>query len=227
VRIVTLGGLVESIRNDKLPTYNGRVKYTPEKARAYQVRAERKEKAELRLVERAFAIIPRGQVLDAPCGGGRVTMMLAGLGYKMTAADLSDAMLEITREKITANGLKIPVEKQDLEHLTYPDHHFDAIISFRLFHHFPNDEIRQRVVTELCRVAKGFVALSYFSPYSYTSLDRKWRAARGGRKSQKHSTSLREVKSYFEKCGFELVRDFARLNLIHTLHLAVFRRRPS
>jgi len=226
VCLVTLGGLVESIRTDKSPAYNGRVKYTPEKARAYQVRAERKEKAELRLVERAFGVIPRGQVLDAPCGGGRVTLLLASLGYKMTAADLSDAMLEITRENIAANGLKIPVEKQDLEHLTYPDRHFDAIISFRLFHHFPNDEIRQRVVRELCRVAKSFVALSYFSPYSYTSLDRKWRAARGGRKSQKHSTSLREVKSYFENCGFVLVRDFARLNLIHTLHLAVFRR-PS
>jgi SAM-dependent methyltransferase len=226
-RIITLGGLVQSTKTDRTPAYNGRVKYTPEKARAYQIRAERKERAELRLVERAFGIIPRGRVLDAPCGGGRVTLMLAGLGYKMTAADLSDAMLEITREKVAASSLKIPVEKQDLEHLSYPDLHFDAIISFRLFHHFPNAEIRQRVVTELCRVAKDFVALSYFSPYSYTSLDRKWRAARGGRKSQKHSTSLSEVKSYFEKCGFELVRDFARLNLIHTLHLAVFRRRPS
>ncbi len=225
--MVTLAGLVESIRIDRSPTYNGRVKYTPEKARAYQIRAERKERAELRLVERAFGVIPRGQVLDAPCGGGRVTMMLAGLGYKMTAADLSDAMLEIAREKITACGLKIPVEKQDLEQLGYSDRHFDAIISFRLFHHFPNAEIRQRVVTELCRVSKNFVALSYFSPYSYTSLGRKWRAARGGRKSQKHATSLREVKSYFEKCGFGLVRDFARLNLIHTLHLAVFRRQSS
>lgn len=218
---------MESTKTDKAPAYNGRVKYTPEKARAYQVRAERKERAELRLVERAFGVIPPGRVLDAPCGGGRVTLMLAGLGYKMTAADLSDAMLEITREKVAAGRLKIPVEKQDLERMSYPDRHFDAIISFRLFHHFPNAEIRQRVVTELCRVADQFVALSYFSPYSYTSLDRKWRAARGGRKSQKHSTPLREVKAYFAKCGFELVRDYARLNLIHTLHLAVFRRRPS
>lgn len=226
----TLSELVPStITNEtnETPAYKGRVKYTPEKARAYQVRAERKERSELRLVERAFREIPPGRVLDAPCGGGRVSLLLAGLGYKMTAADLSDAMLEITREKVAANGMQIPVEKQDLEHFTYPDHHFDAIISFRLFHHFPNAEIRQRVTAELCRVAKNFVALSYFSPYSYTSLGRKWRAARGGRKSQKHATSLREVKSYFENCDFELVRDFARLNYIHTLHLAVFRRRPS
>lgn len=209
------------------PAYQGRVKYTPEKARAYQVRAEGKERSELRLVERAFQIVPQGRVLDAPCGGGRASLLLAGLGYEMTAADLSDSMIEITRENVAKAGLKIPVEHQDLEHLTYADRHFDSILSFRLFHHFPDAEIRQRVVRELCRVAQDFVVLSYFSPWSFTSLNRRWRAVRGGRKSQKHATSLREVKLYFANCGFELVRDFGRLNFVHTLHVAVFRRKKA
>ena len=214
-------------KTETSPAYQGRVKYTPEKARAYQVRAEGKERSELRLVERAFQIVPRGRVLDAPCGGGRASLLLAGLGYEMTAADLSDSMIEITRENVAKAGLKIPVEHQDLEHLTYADRHFDSILSFRLFHHFPDAEIRQRVVRELCRVAQDFVVLSYFSPWSFTSLNRRWRAVRGGRKSQKHSTSLGEVKSYFETCGVELVRDFGRLNWIHTLHIAVFRRKKA
>lgn len=209
------------------PTYQGRVKYTPEKARAYQVRAEGKERSELRLVERAFQIVPQGRVLDAPCGGGRASLLLARLGYEMTAADLSHSMIEITRENVATAGLKIPVEHQDLEHLTYADRHFDSILSFRLFHHFPDAEIRQQVVRELCRVANDFVVLSYFSPWSFTSLNRKWRAARGGRQSKKYSTLLSEVESYFETCGFELVRDFGRLNWIHTLHIAVFRRIQS
>jgi 2-polyprenyl-3-methyl-5-hydroxy-6-metoxy-1,4-benzoquinol methylase len=227
-RIVSLRATVDRAqKTESTPAYKGRVKYTPDKARAYQVRAERKERSELRLVERAFQVIPRGRVLDAPCGGGRVTLLLAKLGYEMTAGDLSDSMIEITGEKIAEAGLKILVEKQDVERLTYPDQHFDAIISFRLFHHFPDADIRQRVVRELCRVAREHVALSYFSPYSFTSMKRKMRAARGGRKSQKHSTPLSEVASYFDKCGFELVRDFARLNVVHTLHLAVFRRKQS
>jgi SAM-dependent methyltransferase len=212
--------------SESQPAYKGRVKYDERFARAYQVRKPAKERAELRLVERAFKLIPRGRVLDAPCGGGRVTLMLAKLGYDVTAGDLSDAMIDITRKNVADAGLKVPVDKQDVEQLGFADRHFDAVISFRLFHHFPNTEIRQRVVRELCRVSKDFVALSYFSPYSYTSVQRKLRAARGGRKSQKHSTPLSEVKSYFENCGFEFVRDFARLNLVHTLHLAVFRRKP-
>jgi 2-polyprenyl-3-methyl-5-hydroxy-6-metoxy-1,4-benzoquinol methylase len=226
--IVSLRAIVDRVqKSESTPAYKGRVKYTSEKARAYQVRAEGKERSELRLVERAFQIIPCGRVLDAPCGGGRVTLLLAGLGYEMTAADLSDSMIEITGEKIASAGLKIPVEKQDVERFAYPDRCFDAVISFRLFHHFPDADIRQRVVRELCRVAREHVALSYFSSRSFTSLKRKIRAARGGRKSQKYSTPLSEVESYFDKCGFELVRDFARLNLIHTLHLAVFRRKQS
>lgn len=208
--------------------YRGRVKYTEATAKRYQVRKESKHLAEMKLVDRAFSLIPKThRVLDLPCGGGRVTVHLGLQGYKMSSADLSDAMLVITRENIAQNGLKGTVEKQDIEKLTYADQHFDSLISFRLFHHFPNPEIRQRAVSELCRIAKQFVAISYFSPASVTSVKRAIRSAMGGRKSDKHPTSLTEVKRYFAKAGFRFVKDFARTPLIHTLHVAVFERGPK
>ena len=46
----------------------------------------------------------------------------------------------------------------------------------------------------------------------------------GGRKSDKHPTSLTEVKRYFAKAGFRFVKDFARTPIIHSLHVAVFER---
>jgi hypothetical protein len=76
----------------------------------------------------------------------------------------------------------------------------------------------------LCRVAAHNVVLSYFSPKSWTSVKRKIRAARGGRKSDKHATDLAEMKGYFEKAGFKFVKDYAQMPLIHTLHVAVFER---
>ena len=180
--------------------YRGRVKYNETTAKQYQVRKEGKNLAEMKLVDRAFTLIPKNhRVLDLPCGGGRVTVHLGLQGYKMSSADLSDAMLAITRENVATNGLKCAVEKQDIEKLTYPDQHFDSLISFRLFHHFPNPEIRQRAVSELCRIARQFVAISYFSPASVTSVKRTIRSAMGGRKSDKHPTSLTEVKRYFAK----------------------------
>jgi len=205
--------------------YRGRVKYTEAAAKRYQVHKESKHLAEMKLVDRAFSLIPKThRVLDLPCGGGRVTVHLGLQGYKMSSADLSDAMLAITRENVAQNGLKGPVEKQDIEKLTYADQQFDSLISFRLFHHFPNPEIRQRAVSELCRIAKQFVAISYFSPASVTSVKRSIRSAMGGRKSDKHPTSLTEVKRYFAMAGFRFVKDFARTPLIHTLHVAVFER---
>jgi ubiquinone/menaquinone biosynthesis C-methylase UbiE len=208
--------------------YRGRTKYTPTAARRYQVRKENKNRAEMRLIDRAFAGIPlESRVLDVPCGGGRVTVHLAKRGYRMSAGDLSDAMLEIARESTTKAGCSCEVARQDVERLSFSDRAFDAIISFRLFHHFPNREIRERVVKELCRVSKRWVALSYFSPASVTSVHRRLRAAMGGRKSEKHATPLSEVVGYFEQCGFRLVKDYAQLRLVHTLHLALFERKAA
>lgn len=204
--------------------YPGKVKYCESTARKYQAVKRRKNQAELRLVERAFRVIPKGTVLDIPCGGGRVCRRLAELGYAMHAADISDAMLIIAREKFSQAGLDVTVEKQDVEELTYSPQAFDSVVCFRLFHHFPEPQVRQRAVSELCRVARKYVALSYFSPYSPTSLQRRWRALTNGRKSQKYATSLKEVEGYFAAAGFRLVRDFARMRFIHTLHLAVFER---
>lgn len=205
--------------------YRGRVKYSEKNAKQYQVRKEGKNRAEMRLVDRAFTLVPKThRVLDVPCGGGRVTVHLAKQGYNLSSADLSESMLKITRENVARNGLKCPVERQDIEKLTYADRAFDTVVSFRLFHHFPNTDIRQRAVTELSRVARQYVALSYFSPASVTSVQKKLRAAMGGKKSDKHTTPLSEVRRYFKNAGFRLVKDFAQMPLIHTLHLAVFER---
>ena len=51
--------------------YSGRVKYDEERSRKYQQRRPAKHAAEMRLIDRAFALVPKTlHVLDAPCGGG-------------------------------------------------------------------------------------------------------------------------------------------------------------
>ena len=59
-------------------TYRGRVKYDQTTATKYQTRKPAKHRAEMRLIDRAFALIPKThRVLDVPCGGGRVAVHLA------------------------------------------------------------------------------------------------------------------------------------------------------
>ncbi|HOW67512.1 MAG TPA: class I SAM-dependent methyltransferase [Candidatus Paceibacterota bacterium] len=211
--------------NNPPNSYRGRTKYNEAKARRYQDRKPGKHLAEMKLIDRAFTLIPKThRILDIPCGGGRVTLHLSQSGYEVSGVDLSDSMLAIARKNIANHGLKCSIEKQDLEQLSYADRSFDTIISFRLFHHFPTREIRARAVAELCRVARDSVVLSYFTPWSATSLKRWLRRTIGLTPSDKHATSLREIQRYFQVAGFFLVRDFAQSPMIHTLHLAVFRR---
>src|SRR6266705_937294 len=104
-------------------------------------------------------------------------------------------MLAIARESVSKANLSCTVERQDLERLSYVDGQFDTIVCFRLFHHFPTPEIRQRVVSELCRVAAQSVVLSYFSPKSVQSLRRKL----SGKDRDRFATPLSEVKAYFAR----------------------------
>jgi SAM-dependent methyltransferase len=201
--------------------YPAKVKYDEQRARKYQQRKPGKDRAELQLVDHAFALISQThRVLDVPCGGGRVMLHLARKGYNVTGADFSEGMLRVAREAAAQSKLRCPVERQDIEHLTYAGCGFDTIVCFRLFHHFHNSELRQRVVRELCRVAARYVVLSYFTPYSPQSLKRKLT----GTDTDRFATSLKEVKSYFTAAGFRLVKDFSQMPLVHTLHLAVFER---
>jgi ubiquinone/menaquinone biosynthesis C-methylase UbiE len=196
--------------------------YDVEQARRYQeLKKPGKHRAEMRLVRRAFAAIPRGQsVLDVPCGYGRVMQELHAQGFEVSGADLSEPMLALARANLARCGWSGTLAREDLQALRFPDRAFDALICFRVFHHFPDEHTRRTVVGELCRVARSHVLLSYLSPDSWTARFERLR----GRKSARHYTSLAELAGYFEPCGFRLVRDHARLPLVHALHLSVWER---
>jgi 2-polyprenyl-3-methyl-5-hydroxy-6-metoxy-1,4-benzoquinol methylase len=154
-----------------------------------------------------------------------MSLMLARQGYTVTAADLSESMLRITRENGRAANLPLEVLRQDIEQMDFRDRSFDTVFAFRLFHHFPNREIRARVVAQLCRVARERVLISYFSPWAGTSLKRALQSKWLGHRQKKFATSRDELESYFAPQGFTLRRTFARCPLLHTLHLALFERK--
>src|SRR5262245_66471247 len=69
-----------------------------------------------RLVERLAA--PAGaELLDVPCGGGRLSLALAGRGYRVTGVDLSREFLDHTR---THAADRVTFEHRDLRDLPWP-----------------------------------------------------------------------------------------------------------
>jgi 2-polyprenyl-3-methyl-5-hydroxy-6-metoxy-1,4-benzoquinol methylase len=209
--------------------YTQRIKRDSGSAERYTQRKSRKNKAEMNLVRKGFALLDNDvqRVLDAPCGVGRATILLASMGFETTGLDLGEAAVEVARRELAASDQAGTIEIGNLEALNYADGYFDAILCFRVYHHFPTDEIRERIISELCRVAKNYVLISYFSPYSITSLKRSLRAKLKQKTSIQHATTLASLTDKFEARGFSLVRNIPQQRFIHTLHLAVFKRQDS
>jgi 2-polyprenyl-3-methyl-5-hydroxy-6-metoxy-1,4-benzoquinol methylase len=133
-----------------------------------------RDRREVRSIDRALASVPRGShVLDLPCGAGRLLEILASRGYRVTCVDSSDHMIRMARRQWEAIRSKLELTVQqpdfavrDVMHTGYPDGHFDAVVCNRLFHHFRESEIRIRALTELRRVSRGPVIVSFFNAFA-------------------------------------------------------------
>lgn len=73
---------------------------------------------------------PVVSVLDAACGVGTQAIGLAGLGYAVTASDLTPAAVSRARAEAAARGLSIDFRTADLRTLcSSHDRRFDAVIA--------------------------------------------------------------------------------------------------
>lgn len=80
--------------------------------------------------------------LELGCGSGEITMMLAKSGYKMTACDLSNEMLDIASKKALKNALDIRFLCCDIVELDL-DKKFDFIIAIcDVFNYIEQKELK-------------------------------------------------------------------------------------
>ena len=206
------------------PEYRKRIKTDAEAAESYTRRKADKHAAEMALIERGFALCPEVKsALDAPCGVGRATVWMAQQGFEATGIDLGEAAVDYTRKALSEAGLDGDARQMDVENTDFADRAFDAVLCFRLLHHFPDAEPRRRLIRELCRISDRYVLISYISPWSFTSIRRRIQR-RFGKPLKQFHTPLSEVRAYFAEQDFSLVDDLPQSRFFHSLHLAVFRR---
>jgi SAM-dependent methyltransferase len=77
-------------------------------------------------------------VLDAGCGTGSLSGVLAGLGYTVTGIDLSPSMIERARVKAQAQGESIEFRVMDAGAPAFAPHTFDAIVCRHVLWSFPD-----------------------------------------------------------------------------------------
>lgn len=209
--------------DDVVALSRDRVKMDEKTVLRYANRKPAKHAAEMALVERSVPDLPAGaRVLDAPCGAGRLSLWMAQQGWDVSAMDLGSAAADFTRKLLTDNALSGEVDVGDVFAMPWERRQFKLVVCFRLIHHFPDAQIREKLLTELARVADQHLLVSYLSPWSYSGLKRWLRYRLTGRRSRQNHTSLTELQSVLEPLGFILARDVAQRRYFHALHMAYF-----
>lgn len=102
-----------------------------------------------------------GDVLDAGCGEGAISLALAGRGYSTVGLDMSPTAIELARREAERRGLSnASFEVADISSFTGYDGRFDTIVDSTLFHSMPvelRDGYQQSIVRAAATGASYFV----------------------------------------------------------------------
>lgn len=90
-------------------------------------------------------------VLDIGCGPGWLSVQYARNGARVTAVDLTDRAVQLTRTHLARRGLNGTVQQANAEALPFEDDCFDLVVASGVLHHTPNPE---KSFSEAYRVTK-------------------------------------------------------------------------
>ena len=94
-----------------------------------------------------------GRVLDAGCGTGENTLLVASLGLSVLGIDVAETALAIAREKARNRGIEVEFAAADAFQLQRLGRRFQTVLDCGLFHAFDRDE-RARYVASLAAVTE-------------------------------------------------------------------------
>jgi len=131
------------------------------------------------------------------------------MGFRVTEADSSPHMVELARAHAEAQGLGQGTEFRvaDAFATGFPDGAFDAILSNRLFHHFSEAAVRRRCLSELSRICRGPIVVSFFCTASLDAVMfrfRHWLSRRTP--SDRIPIPLDRFGADARACGLRVVR---------------------
>lgn len=158
-------------------------------------------------VLRLARLSPGEQILDVGCGTGTLAIAAkrqVGTTGKVYGVDASSEMLSRAGKMARKAGVEIVLEKGLVEALSFPDAHFDLVLSTVMLHHLPG-KIRRLCAAEIRRVLKpgGRVLAVDFG----TSPSQK-----GGFVAHFHRhghISLSEIVALFSEAGLNIVESGA------------------
>jgi 2-polyprenyl-3-methyl-5-hydroxy-6-metoxy-1,4-benzoquinol methylase len=100
--------------------------------------AERTPEEVERIVE-LLELEPGAEILDCPCGHGRISNALAERGFRVTGLDTTEVFLERAREDAAARGVEVEYLHGDMRELPWRER-FDGLVNwFTSFGYFSDE----------------------------------------------------------------------------------------
>lgn len=183
-------------------------------------RMRRLDAREKRFAQVAFELVgAEAAILDVPCGNGRFFEIFSQ-GKQLTMADYSENMLKACQEKYNPCE-RVRLIRADIAALPLSDASVDLAFCMRLFHHMATDAMRRAALSELARVSRRYVALSFYNRCSWRYLKMTlWRGKAGHT-----SISARHLMSLAEESRLSLVYRLPRFNLVEQQCMMIFEKR--
>lgn len=111
------------------------------------------------------------KVLDIPCGAGYIGSVLSEDQALIVASDISLEMMELAKNEYNKNRFCGFVQA-DITKSPFSADYFTCVIVLALMHRL-NETIRAEVLSEVVRMAKKYVIISYSVENSFQSV-KKW-----------------------------------------------------
>jgi ubiquinone/menaquinone biosynthesis C-methylase UbiE len=108
---------------------------------------------EAELIRRLLELAPGMDVLDLPCGFGRISGRLAALGCRVTGVDAMPSLLERARRDAAARGVTVDYVEGDMRRLPWTERFDRVVMWFSSFGYF-DDADNRRVLGETARVLR-------------------------------------------------------------------------
>jgi len=98
-----------------------------------------------------FQMLHGKRVLEIGCGLGSHTQLLAQAGCRLTAIDLTERAVHLTKQRLVLADLIAEVIEMDAEHMEFENETFDFVWSWGVIHH---SEHTDQILREVARVLK-------------------------------------------------------------------------
>jgi 2-polyprenyl-3-methyl-5-hydroxy-6-metoxy-1,4-benzoquinol methylase len=181
---------------------------------------------EQRVLRSLLREVPRGgSAIDIATGAGRMLPLLMERFPEVTAADLSEAMLEVAARRLAGSPSAVRLIQADASELPVRDESFDGVTCIRLLHHVHDPAERAAILAELARITRDWAIVSFFSRATVRA---RWVALtdrlRGRRPRSRVTLRPKDLQREAAQAGLRWVRSCAVSRLFSQHVLTLFKK---